>query len=111
MPSNTTSIAAATAVLEYDLLKDERHARQPYDRAIVGIGMSGSAAIGDTEVEILVDTVLVGTFFNTSLGFPNKDDMIDQEAIGVPAGAQLQAIVRDAAASNPINVRIDALRV
>ncbi|HIB66171.1 MAG TPA: hypothetical protein EYO33_13910 [Phycisphaerales bacterium] len=111
MPSNTTSVGASTAVLEYDILTGERHSRQPYDRAITGIGLAGSAAIGDTELEVFVDTVLVGTFFNTSLGFPNKDDMIDQEAIGVPAGAQLQALVRDAPASNPINIRIDALRV
>ena len=106
MPNYMVSIAAAVAILDADLFDGEEWARAPQDRVLTGIGVRGSAAAGDTEFEVFIDEVRVGNFFNVSTGFPNNDDLAPLESLGVPGGAQLRAIVRDAAATNPVNVMI-----
>lgn len=104
MPNYLASVAAATAIVGYDIFKDQVWARAPVDRVLTGIGIKGSAAALDTEVEVYVDEVRVGNFFNGSTGVPNNDDLMDIEDLGVPAGAQLRCIVKDAPVTNPINV-------
>lgn len=106
MPNFIASVAASTAVLDADLFTGEVWSRSPRNRVISGYGMRGSAAAGDTEVELFVDEVRIGNFFNNNTGFPNNDDLLPLERLGVPAGAQLRAIVRDAASTNPINAMI-----
>lgn len=103
MPSYTVSIAASVAVVGADLFTGEVWARSPVDRILTSHGLRGSAAAGDTEVELMIDEVRVGDFFNTTTGFPNMDDLIPLDNLFVPAGAQLRALVRDAATTNPIN--------
>jgi hypothetical protein len=106
MPNWITSVPAATAIIDADLLDGVTWARSPNDRALSGVGLRGSAAAGDTEVEIYIDEVRVGTFFNNNTGFPNNDDLLPLDRLFVPASAQLRAIVRDAATTNPINTMI-----
>lgn len=106
MGNYLTSVAAATAVLDYNLLRNQTEERSPVDRLLTGIALKGSAAAGDCEVEVKIDEVRVGSFFNTGTGFPNMDDLLPLEDLDVPAGAQIQAIVRDAAATNPINLMV-----
>jgi len=106
VPNFLASVAASTAVLDADLFSDEVWARSPMNRALDGIACKGSAAAGDTEIEVYIDEVRVGSFFNNNTGFPNVDDLLPLERLGIPAGAQLRAIVRDAAATNPINVMV-----
>ena len=106
MPSYTASVTAAVAVLGADVFSGQVWARSPVDRILTGIGMAGSAAIGDSEVEAYIDEVRVGQFFNTALAFPNQDEIQDLEDLFVPAGAQLRAIVRDAATTNPLNITV-----
>ena len=103
MPNYTASVAAATAVVGYNLFSDQVWSRSPMDRALDGIGLRGSAAAGDTEIEVYIDETRIGTFFNSSTGFANVDDLLPLERLGIPAGAELRAIVRDAPATNPIN--------
>jgi len=88
------------------MFEGEVFARSPMDRTIAGIAVKGSAAAADSEVELFVDEVRIGNYFNTGTGFPNGDDEIDLEDLGVPAGAQLRAVVRDAATTNPLFIRI-----
>lgn len=107
MPSYTVSVAAATAVVDADLFTGERWTETPQNRVVTGIAVRGSAAAGDTEVELFIDETRVGGFFNTTTGFPNADDVVPVEELGVPGAGQLSCIVKDAAATNPINVRID----
>ena len=106
MPNYMVSVAAAVAILDADLFTGEVWARAPQNRVLTGIGCRGSAAAGDTEFEVFIDEVRVGNFFNVSTGFPNNDDLAPLESLGVPAGAQLRAIVRDAATTNPVNVMV-----
>lgn len=103
MNSGEASVAAATAVVGYDLAQATvwQSARTP--RALVGFALKGSAAAGDTKVDILVDTFKIGEKFNTGTGFPNNDDVLPMRAL-IPPNALLHILVTDAPATNPINV-------
>jgi len=66
-----------------------------------GIAYTGSAVIGDTEIEVYIDEVRVGSFFNSALLTPQVDrDIQPLESLGVPGGAQLRANVVDAPATS-----------
>lgn len=106
MPNFTVSVAAATAVLNADLLVGERFKRVPQGRTLEGLALTGSAAIGDSEVEIFIDEVRVGSFFNNALAFPNNDHLLPLESLFIPGSAELQAIVIDAATTNPLNLML-----
>jgi len=56
----------------------------------------------------MIDEIRIGNYFNTTGGVvqPKFDDRIPLENLQVPAGAQLRFVVRDAAATNPINVQV-----
>lgn len=104
MPAYSVSVPAASATVGTDLFEGEVFARRPYPRSLLGVAIAGSAAAADTEVEIMVDTVSVAVLKNSATGYPRlSDDLVPLRA-AVPAGAQLRAIVRDAPATNPINV-------
>jgi len=109
MPNWQSSVTAAVAILDADLFTGEVWARSPQPRVLSGFAMRGSAAGADTEVELTIDEVRVGNFFNVSTGVPNMDDVLPLEDLFVPGGAQLRCIVRDAAATNPVNT-ITAIR-
>lgn len=101
MPNFTADNTAAVAVVDADLFDGETWARSPVDRVLNGIAYTGSAVIGDTEIEVFIDEVRVGSFFNSALLTPQVDrDIQPLEALGIPAGAQLRAIVKDAAATS-----------
>lgn len=106
MPNYTVSVPAATAILNADLLTGERFKRTPQGRTLEGVALKGSAAPGDTEVEIFIDEVRVGDFFNNATGFPNNDDLLPLESLFIPGGAELQALVVDAATTNPVNLML-----
>lgn len=106
MPNYTVSVAAAVAVLNADLLTGERFKRTPQNRTLEGVALRGSAAAGDTEIEMFIDEVRVGAFFNNALTFPNNDDLLPLESLFIPGGAELQALVVDAATTNPINLML-----
>lgn len=106
MPNYTVSVPAATAVLNNDLLDGQRFKRTPQNRTLEGVALRGSAAPGDTEIEMFIDEVRVGAFFNNALLFPNNDDLLPLESLFIPGGAELQAIVVDAATTNPINLML-----
>lgn len=99
-----TSVAAATAVVGYDLATATIWQQSSVDRALTGFALKGSAAAVDTKVSLYVDTVKIGEFFNTNTGFPNQDDVVDLDDNYVPAGAMIHIYVDDAPATNPINV-------
>jgi len=109
MASYEESVAAATATVGYDLLTALPYVRQSgSDRILRKAALAGSAAAGDTRVDLTVGGVPVGRLFNVSTGFPNSDrDMRSMGDALIPAGEALSAIVADAPATNPINLLIE----
>jgi hypothetical protein len=97
------SVAAATAVLGYDLLNNNIMQSVGYPRVITGIGFCGSNAAGDCMADLIVDGRVYTQLVNIDTGFPNNDEIIPQN-IPVPAGSKIILRVTDAASTNPINV-------
>jgi len=102
MPNFTASVTAAVAVVDADVFDGETFARSPVDRVLSGFAYTGSAVVGDSEVEVFVDEVRIGSFFNSKLLTPDNDDLIPLEDLEVPSGAQLRCVVKDAAATSPV---------
>jgi hypothetical protein len=101
----TVSIAAATAVLGFDMFRDEPWTVSDNDRVITGIAVLGSAAAADSGVDLLVGQTRVTREYNRTTGYPNMDDVLPLNA-AVPAGAKISGPVFDAPATNPLNVKI-----
>jgi len=77
----SVSTAAATAIVGYNLIKDEKWKSATYARKISGFSLVGSAAIADTQVELWVGEARKGTFWNTSAGAsiaPKKEILVSQ---------------------------------
>ena len=100
------SIAAATAVVGYDLARDTTWQQSDKQRRLLAVGMAGSAAALDTEVNIFIGNVKVGNVFNSGLAAPNRDSMFRMGDI-VPAGQEIHVLVVDAPTTNPINLVLD----
>jgi len=96
-------VAVATAVLGYDLLKDEINAIQPMPRVLKELAFCGSAAAADAIIEVMVNQVSIGKFENSSTGLAidNQKD-IKKLDVFVPANARIQAFVRDAPGTNDV---------
>lgn len=97
------SVAAATAIVGYDLIRDEPWNVADVDRVITGMALLGSAAAGDTIADAMVGTQRIARLYNRTTGFPNMDDMVPLDAF-VPRGAKISVPVVDAPATSPINV-------
>ncbi len=98
------NIAAATAVVGYDLFQNERMNVSSQPRMFSVVGMVGGAAIADTTVELFVESKLIGTFVNKAIGsaaviFPDYYEPVGN--IYVPAGSKISAIVRAQGGTNP----------
>lgn len=103
-----TSTAAATAVVGFDLLDGEWFQQLPFPRALTLLAIAGSAAPLDTVVELFVETVKVGEFYNVAIGAI----LVDQHgrrlgAVFVPGGSKIHLYVTDAPATNPINTLLE----
>ena len=101
------SVAAATAVVGYDLFRDQTWRVSSRARRLKGLAVAGSAAAGDTAIDLYVDRYHVGKFYNLATGWPTMDHMVPLKGNAVPPGATVAAIVADAASTNPINVIIE----
>ena len=105
MAAYEVSVAAATAVLGYDLVRDEPWTVSDRPRVITGLAVMGSAAAGDSAVDLLVGMYRVERVFNRTTGFPNMDDMLPLDAY-VPPGSKISMPVVDAPATNALNAKI-----
>jgi len=108
MALSVVSVLAAVAVLGYDLLTnrpDIQTSGSP--RTLRAIGLTGSAAAGDSRVDFKVGNRVVATMFNTALGFPTADSGLFPTSFHVPAGSAISVIVTDAPATNPLNALLD----
>ena len=108
MALSVVSVPAATGVLGYDLLTNRPDiATSGRNRVLRAIGLTGSAAAGDSSVDFKVGNAIVATLFNSATGFPSADASKFPTSYHVPAGAPLSIIVTDAPATNPLNVLVD----
>lgn len=99
------SVAAATAVIGYDLMQNNIYQSVGYPRMVTGIGFCGSAAAGDCAADVIVDGRVFAQLINVDTGFPNNDEIIPV-GIPIPAGSKIIVRVTDAATTNPINLLI-----
>jgi hypothetical protein len=106
MGMSQVSIAAATAVLGYDLMTGDTGKVQGNKRILRSIACTGSAAAGDSKIDLMVDNFKVGSFFNLATGFPTLDHRFKLNN-WVPVGSAISLIVVDAPATNPLNVQIE----
>ena len=98
------SVAAATAVVGYDLFSDEWFQQLSDDRDLTGIGVAGSAAALDTLLELFVGTEKIGEFYNSATGMVLMDAHMLEIDADVPEGELLHLYVVDAPATNPLQV-------
>jgi len=104
----TAQIAAATAAVGYDLLTGVADARVPYARIMDGIALVGSAAAGDTVVDIFINGTRKGTYSNTATGVAvDKERDLMPLDLFVGANALIEAKVTDAAATNPVVLQLE----
>jgi len=108
MATTQITVTAAVAVAGYDLMTNEKAAKEPFDRVLRGVGVMGSAAAGDMNAELFVNGVRMGKFYNLGTGWPNKDSILEQ-AIPVPANAGIEFKMGTAPTTNPVNVVMEFL--
>jgi hypothetical protein len=101
------SIAAATAVLGYDLAAATTWRVAGNDRTLNAGGIAGSAAALDTKIDLFVGNTKVGEMFNASTGAVARNTDMFRVGVRVPAGMPISAIITDAPATNPINLTVD----
>jgi len=108
MANIRVEVAAATAVLGYDLLQGDLNNRVPTGRKLAGLMFTGSTAAGDCVIELMVGNKVIGKFANTSTGLV-ADRTKDYRQINeyVPANQLVQAFCRDAANTNPVVLEIE----
>lgn len=106
MASYVRSVAAATAVVGYNLLSQAEEKQSSRRRTLVGAGLAGSAAAGDTECEVKAGARTVANLFNLATGFPTRDHVMRVGEV-IEANEELQVLVKDAPATNAINLILD----
>lgn len=108
MALTVVSVAAATAVLGYDLLTNRPDiATSSRGRVLRAVGLTGSAAAGDASVDFKVGNRVVASLFNSATGFPSNDAAKFPTSFAVPAGEPLSIIVTDAPVTNALNALVD----
>lgn len=102
------SIPAATAVLGYDLLTNRPDvAISGRPRVLRALGLTGSAAVGDSAADFKVGNRVVASLYNNATGFPAADSGKFETSFAIPAGEPLSIIVTDAPATNALNALVD----
>lgn len=102
------SKTAATCIVGYNMFQNETWNNVSYARKIKSFAIVGSTNVGDCAVDLKIGQRIVGTFYNTQGGanvVPEKEDTKFPNAY-VKSGDQVQCIVTDAAAANPVIVEI-----
>lgn len=100
----SNSVAAAVAVVGYDLFQDLPNATIAAGQRITGVGLRGSAAAVDTKVRIMAGNVEVASIYNNNTGAPGRDDMLPVTYVHRGPPVRVYGIVTDAPATNPINI-------
>ena len=100
------SVAAATAVVGYDLARDTTWQQSSQPRVLRGAALAGSAAALDTKAEVFRGSVKIGELYNTATGAPTRDHLFPIGAY-IPPNEEVRVLVTDAPGTNPINLLMD----
>ena len=101
------SVAAATAIIGFDMLRDDPIRARPFPRRIKAIGLTGSAAALDTEGVLLIGNKRVATIFNSAVGAPLRDAHMYPINEEVQANEELHFEIIDAPVTNALNLALD----
>lgn len=101
------SVAAATAVLGYDLTTNTTWRTSSRPRRLKALGMAGSAVILDTKADVFIGSEKVGELFNSSLLAVNRNTDMFSSGKLVPAGEALSVLIVDAPATSALQLTID----
>lgn len=101
------SVAAATAVLGYDLAGDQTWRVSGNNRRLRAMGLAGSAAALDAKVGVFIGNTRIGELYNTSTGAVARNTDMFEGGQNVPAGTPISVIVEDAPVTNPLNFTVD----
>jgi len=108
MALTTIGVAAATAVLGYNVLQNRPDVQSAgRDRTLRGFALTGSAVIGDCSVDIKVGDRVVGTFFNSALLTPQANRDVNPMSVHVPRGTPVSVIVVDAPTTSVMYAMLD----
>jgi len=108
MALTTIGVAAATAVLGYNVLQNRPDVQSAgRTRTLRGFALTGSAVIGDCSVDVKVGDRVVGTFYNSALLTPQSDRDVMPMSVHVPAGVPVSVIVVDAPATSIMYSMLD----
>jgi len=99
-------LSATEAVAQRDMMLNSVFRQSPRDRVIRDAYLVGSAASGDAEVTLYIGEKLVARLPNGASGASPDIKGLDFYPIGagVPRGAEIRAIITDAAATNPLTL-------
>ncbi len=101
------SVPAATAIIGYDLFRDQTWRVSSKARRLKAVWVAGSTAAGDCSFDLFIDQYHVGRFHNLAVGWPTKDHAIPLKGNYVPPGATIAAITSIQPTANPINVVLE----
>jgi len=102
MASIENAVAAAVAVVDYDLYNNVPGAEIQRGQRVHMVAITGSAAVGDTRVRFMAGTEVVAWLYNNALGVPGRDQLIPCDYVHQGDTVRLYAMVTDAPATNPI---------
>ncbi len=100
------SVAAASAVVGYDLFSNSSAATIAPGQRISFAAVLGSNAAGDSEVRLMAGNTHVATLFNSNTGFPTGTDLFPVAYRHVGPTTRIYATMVSAASTNPINISV-----
>ena len=101
-------VSHSVATLGENLLnldaRTKKYGKVGYNRVLLAVGLVGSAAPGDTIVEVLIGGTGVAVIGNSRAGadaWPGRDDIKACREV-IPANTELELVVRDAPSTYPV---------
>lgn len=104
----TVQVAAATAVVNYDLAQNQRWQISSRPRVIRELSIVGGNAINEARIGLYIENTYIGSFFNTRSGVVSalKEDKKDLGAVYVPPASKISLIVEVAPTVSPITAEL-----
>lgn len=111
MPTITVQESAAASAVGTDLMANSRVKTANVPRVVASIGVTGSAVLGDSSLDLFYGTRYIGTFFPTTIGvvLPKADSDImalPSREVCMP-GEPIALLVSDAGATNVMRATLN----